>query len=372
MKAKVRSHHDFVAIKLALDGIKLLQVIKLICYNIEDDKFGPLTAHQSKKAYYNVRQGRNETNQSYLNRLMSSKQICDQCGSGVGIDELTRRTVYENLKLSPKTTNAAEIATIDEGTTDLVLATSLIAGADNFCFSELKRGLENGTLSGRDEWPTNLTAAYGYLTGYKGVPRSSQKTMVDKDATTFVQNADADPAKEPTKPRKEQEWHKKMTCHKCNQVGHVEFFCGKYKTASTHVQDGEEHKDESQVLGDALLEDVEDDYETNLFFADCMEATTIDMEATTIDIPEGFVQINDATAVMDGDEFFDCESYSDDDDDDVPALEERHYGYNSDDDDSDDDDSMPPLVSRKHGDRDLPDRSQSNQTPGVSVPNDGG
>ena len=39
MHAKVKAHRECKAIKLALDGIELLRIIKPICFNIEDEKY---------------------------------------------------------------------------------------------------------------------------------------------------------------------------------------------------------------------------------------------------------------------------------------------------------------------------------------------
>ena len=41
MHAKVKAHREFKTIELALDGIELLRIIKLICFNIEDEKYAP-------------------------------------------------------------------------------------------------------------------------------------------------------------------------------------------------------------------------------------------------------------------------------------------------------------------------------------------
>ena len=41
MHAKIKAHRDYKTIEQALNGIDLLRVIKLICFNIEDEKYVP-------------------------------------------------------------------------------------------------------------------------------------------------------------------------------------------------------------------------------------------------------------------------------------------------------------------------------------------
>jgi hypothetical protein len=41
-----------------------LRVIKLICFNIEDEKYVPQKVHERKTAFYNLKQGK-ETDQAY-------------------------------------------------------------------------------------------------------------------------------------------------------------------------------------------------------------------------------------------------------------------------------------------------------------------
>ena len=64
MHAKIKAHRDYQAIEQSLNGIKLLRVIKLICFNIEDGKYVPQKVHETKAAFYHLKQGK-ETNQAY-------------------------------------------------------------------------------------------------------------------------------------------------------------------------------------------------------------------------------------------------------------------------------------------------------------------
>jgi hypothetical protein len=62
MHAKIKAHHDYQAIEEDLNGIELLRVIKLICFNIEDEKYAPQKLHETKAAFCT------ETGEGYLIR----------------------------------------------------------------------------------------------------------------------------------------------------------------------------------------------------------------------------------------------------------------------------------------------------------------
>jgi hypothetical protein len=45
---------------VARDGIKLLSIIKLICFNFQDQKYVPQSIYESKKRWYKIEQGCSE------------------------------------------------------------------------------------------------------------------------------------------------------------------------------------------------------------------------------------------------------------------------------------------------------------------------
>jgi hypothetical protein len=58
MNAKIKAHRDCQAIEEELNVIELLRVIKLICFNIEDEKYAPQKVHETKAEFYALKQGR--------------------------------------------------------------------------------------------------------------------------------------------------------------------------------------------------------------------------------------------------------------------------------------------------------------------------
>jgi hypothetical protein len=66
-----------------LNGIELLRVIKLICFNIEDEKYAPQKVHDTKAAFYALTQGR-DSDEAYQINFMNTVQDIEQYGAYLG------------------------------------------------------------------------------------------------------------------------------------------------------------------------------------------------------------------------------------------------------------------------------------------------
>jgi hypothetical protein len=83
-----QAHPDYQVIGEELNGIELLRVIKLICFNIEDEKYAPQKVNETKDALYALKQGR-DSDQAYQIKFMNTVQVIEQCGASLGEDTLT-------------------------------------------------------------------------------------------------------------------------------------------------------------------------------------------------------------------------------------------------------------------------------------------
>jgi hypothetical protein len=73
-------------IERALNGIDLLKM--LICFNIEDEQYAAQKVHETKAAFYALKQGR-DSDQAYQTKFISTVQVIEQCGASLGEDPRT-------------------------------------------------------------------------------------------------------------------------------------------------------------------------------------------------------------------------------------------------------------------------------------------
>ena len=257
MHAKIKSHRDYQVIEENLDGIDLLRVIKLICFNIEDEKYAPQKVHETKSSFYTLKQGK-DSDQVYQTKFLNTVQVIEKCGASLGEDPLTRAMVCKDLNYSITTTNVAKKAEITKTVRDYTLGTALLLGADPERYSSMIRGLKNASLTGRDEWPKNVTEAYNYLSKWESEDVGRQRAR-DYEGVAFTNDG---------KTSGPQPWHAKMTCRTCNKKGHIASFCDDEKVSDTNVQDGEVHEDATQQLLDSHA--VTEDYEADLFLCESL------------------------------------------------------------------------------------------------------
>jgi hypothetical protein len=158
---------------------------------------------------------------------------------------------------------------------DYTLGTALFLGTDLNHYSSMIRNLKNASLAGRDEWPKNVTEAYNYLSKWEGDKPSTRATQ-DYEGTSFVNDHDKDHKARDKEP---QSWHAKMTCHNCNQKGHIASFCPDSKPASTNVQDGEVHEEAAtQLLDGTKMACENEDYYADLFLCEDQEHRSVSFQ----------------------------------------------------------------------------------------------
>jgi hypothetical protein len=74
MHAKIKAHREYQAIEQALNGVDLLRVINLICFNIEDKKYVPQKVHETKEAFYTLKQGK-DSDQAYQIKFLNTASV---------------------------------------------------------------------------------------------------------------------------------------------------------------------------------------------------------------------------------------------------------------------------------------------------------
>jgi hypothetical protein len=121
----------------------------LICFDVEDEKYIPQKVHETKSAFYALKQGK-DSDQAYQIKFMNTVQVIEQCGASLGEDPMTRAMACKDLDYNTDTTSALEMAEITKTIRDHTLGAALILGADSERHSSMICGLKNASLVGRD------------------------------------------------------------------------------------------------------------------------------------------------------------------------------------------------------------------------------
>ena len=96
MHAKTKSNRGYhQAIELGLDGIHLLRVIKLICFNIEDEKYVPQKVHEVEAPFYALKQGRG-SDQVYQTKFLNIMQVIEECSACLSYQCRYGRSTYRH------------------------------------------------------------------------------------------------------------------------------------------------------------------------------------------------------------------------------------------------------------------------------------
>lgn len=284
MQAKLKNHGDYAVIEQLLNGIELLRIIKLICFDIQDEKYVPQKVHETKAAFYALKQGR-DTDQAYHIRFLNTVHVIEQCGASLGEDPMTRTMVCRNLNLQEDTTTATEITAISKAVRDYTLGVALILGTDPDRYSGMIRGLKNASLAGRDEWPKNVPEAYSYLSKWEC--EDTGRPTREYEGNSFL-NEQSDAGLKNDEP---QPWHKAMTCRKCLKTGHIGKFCENQKapasartsfhasTSDTNTQDGQVNEEaEQQLIDGSKLASENEDYYADLFLCEDQEHRSVSFQ----------------------------------------------------------------------------------------------
>ena len=151
VKTKVKSHSGYAAVEASLNGIDLLKIIKLICFDIEDEKYIPQKVHESKESFYMLSQGDSSLT-DYYNRFNNVVAVIEQCGASLGLDPLIQKLVCKDFEYLATSTDPDVLAAIKNNhTREYTLAVGLILGSDQRRYASMISDYKNAHLAGHDE-----------------------------------------------------------------------------------------------------------------------------------------------------------------------------------------------------------------------------
>ena len=79
----------------ASDGLRLLVAIKDLMYNVQEQKYVPLSINLAKQQFFLLSQGRNTVGE-YYEQFKNQTDVLDHIGAGIGDDDAITRQVLRS------------------------------------------------------------------------------------------------------------------------------------------------------------------------------------------------------------------------------------------------------------------------------------
>ena len=218
MKAKLQGLEKYETSRLACDCAWLLTQIKGIRHKFEEKRYGYASLNDAYTNFYLHRQQPDEPLSDYLHQFKENIDVLEHYGGSVGVDKGSQDLIVKYLDPDVITTSETK----KRMSRDRALAIQFLKGADKKRFGNLLIELENQFTRGTDQYPVDVTAAYGMLVSYRG-PRQPQNQQQGQSSTSnglqFAQTTTA------PVPGLDGILHEAIICFHCQGPGHYASQC---------------------------------------------------------------------------------------------------------------------------------------------------
>jgi hypothetical protein len=172
MRSKIESLDDFEIKDTVCNCIWLLKQIQGLTHCFEGTQYIFILLDDAWTAYYNCRQGHQQSLHEYLKEFQGLVQVLEHYGAALGGDGPYQESVKAHVTLvapSGLSTEEFHKQTV-AAAKKKVLAVGFLKRADRKRYGGLWSELENNFTRGHDHYPGDLTGAYNLLLNYKAPP----------------------------------------------------------------------------------------------------------------------------------------------------------------------------------------------------------
>ena len=220
MKERLRSLTDYKTKTKKNDCFWLLQQIRAVTLKFDEKISGFLSIMDAQRSFLNCKQLPGQSADSYLQDLRGwAETISYHDGTIVG-----------NYRLVPENDENGNVRTTAERNAiahDRTLAMALVTRADPTRYGALITNLSNQFANGKDEYPLDVTSAYGLLVNYRNPEnaRARNAGYVNNHSTSAPETSAMTFAQQALVPGNNGITHEGVQCYNCQSMGHYASNC---------------------------------------------------------------------------------------------------------------------------------------------------
>ena len=108
VRNRLEALNNYETMKQDSNGLELLVAIKDLLYNVQDQKYVPLSIHLTKQQFYLNSQGRSVSIASYYEQFNNTIDMLEHCEASLGEDDSIINKVLEHHDIEPATATATQ------------------------------------------------------------------------------------------------------------------------------------------------------------------------------------------------------------------------------------------------------------------------
>jgi len=148
------------------DGLELLEMLRKVCFNFQEHKFGPLAITQVKQKYFGFKQVKGTMLPEYYESFVNVRGMLKQCKVNTGanpgiIDWMVKKK--HGTKKSLADLSADEKTAVHDAKDEQQAALIFLYGAEQSHYGAMIEELENAYLGGQNNFPATVIESYNWL-----------------------------------------------------------------------------------------------------------------------------------------------------------------------------------------------------------------